>query len=204
MPNCCTTDVIISHPDAEKIKMLFDKITEWTSKDFIPGGFGFGHGWLGNVVGFSGIDVFKNGEFEHTSCRGCIGDFEIEDDNEIRIHQDDAWTPHVGLWKKVIDKYLPDAKIDFTADEPGNNLYVTTDDYLIGLFRIDIWGESEYKNYDTCDDSVTEVVELLQKLLHTEENDVEILLEMYENNGGGATYDIFINEWQKGNICDYM
>lgn len=44
MPNCCTTDVIISHPDAEKIKMLFDKITEWTSKDFIPGGFGFGHG----------------------------------------------------------------------------------------------------------------------------------------------------------------
>lgn len=44
----------------------------------------------------------------------------------------------------------------------------------------------------------------MQKLLHTEENDVEILLEMYENNGGGATYDIFINEWQKGNICDYM
>lgn len=61
------------------------------------------------------------------------GDVIDIDKSSYRLYQDDAWVPHVALWSVVCEK-IYDNKISFVykAEEPGDNIYINTDDS--GLF----------------------------------------------------------------------
>jgi hypothetical protein len=184
MPNWCCTNIIISHPDEGKVKELFERIKDWTSRDCYEND--FGHGWLGNVLGNSGIakwDEEKDGMFtekgEYIYCRGSITDLSFEG-GAIHIWQEDAWSPLVKLWSLVLEKYLPDADITFSAEEPGCGVYATNDPCIEGSYYVDVWETpDEFKDETSMYDAEeSDVIEFCQRVLHTDEDDIKKLLDM--------------------------
>lgn len=181
MPNWCNTEIHIIHDDTEKLNKLSDLISEWTSKDYCENGFGYN--WLGNIVGNSGIakwtDDFHTDSGESIRCRGSLIYYEVNG-NSLNITTETAWGPMVRMWVLVCEKYLPGAQIYFTAEECGNCVYETNDPDYIGKYNIDIWDDppeefgDEESQYDIEEEYV---VEFLQRVLKTDEKDIEKLLE---------------------------
>ena len=186
MPNWCSTEIKIRHDDKKKLEELYDKIVEWTSKDYSENG--FGNNWLGNVVGHSGIakwDDNKNGMLtkneQYISCRGQITSLDM--DEEITIWQEDAWGPNVLLWVKVLAKYLPDASLEYTATEPGCGVYTTNDPNLEGCYMVDIFDNPEgfeglESIYEADED---DVIDICQEILKTKKNDINELIKETNN-----------------------
>lgn len=202
MPNWCSTNVIIRHNDKKSLEGLYNKIKEWTSKDYYENG--FGNSWLGNIVGNSGIaewdekgNGFYNADGEFISCRGLITSCDCH--GEINIWQDDAWSPNLKLWGLVLEKYLPDAKLIYTGEEPGCGLYVTNNPDIEGLYCIDIFDPPENFEYESMYEAEEDdVVEVCQKILGTDETDLEKLLERVKND---IDY-LVINQWRHCDVED--
>ena len=159
----CFTRITIRHDDKEKLEALHGKIGEWTSENFIDNG--WGEMWLGNVVGHSGIAQYVKGEFvaedgEEVHCEG-----EISDGSMMKI------------WRLVCDKYLPGAEIIFTTFAPE---YRTNDPKMRGKFAIEIEDPpEEFADEGSWDEADAEdVVTFLQRVLKTDEDDLEELLEL--------------------------
>lgn len=186
MPNWCSTEIYINHEDDEKLKELYNKIEYWTSKDWVENG--FGHNWLGNVVEGSGI-----GTYEEYRCRGSIVYMDISS-GQITISTETAWCPMLKMWQAVVDKYLPDAEIIYTADECGCEIYYTNDPYYVNKYYVDIFDDDIY--YDWTKKSV---VEWLQEVLDTKEPNVDKLINMmYE-----ADEDIgSVHKWKYVDISE--
>lgn len=204
MPNWCNTIVIISHNDTNKTKELYDKLKEWTSKDYHEND--FGHEWLGNVALGSGIATWDKNKGAVTdtgkivNCRGAIRLLDFEDGN-IHISQDDAWSPNVYLYKMICDKYLPDAEILFSADEPGCEVYETNDPAVEGSYVIDVYYKrpDEFKDEDTMYEAEeSDVVEFCQRALKTDETDITKLLDAMKNVDWCS-----IHKWKHQEIEDY-
>ena len=174
MPNWCYTNITIYHSDEEKVKALYDKIKEWTSKDFVKND--FGNEWLGNVVGNSGIaDPLKA---EAPKCRGTLLEI-ILDNNRISMNTETAWSPHVKMWQMICDKYLPGAEIYYTAEETGCCLYWSNEPEVIGKYNVDLWEPPSDCKYDSMPDADEKVVvEFLQYVFNTKETDIKKLLKM--------------------------
>ena len=182
MPSICFTRISIRHGDKGKLEALRDKIDEWTSENFIDND--CGESWLGNVVAHSGIARYVKGEFVaedggKVECNGEINDLCLWDD-ELSIGTWTAWTPMMKMWRLVCDKYLPGAKIIFSASEPDGGLYLTNDPKMQGKFAIEI-GDPPEEFADECSSEEVDaeaVVEFLQHVLKTDEDDLEELLEL--------------------------
>ena len=202
MPNWCSTEIKIRHDDKKKLEEFYDKIVEWTSKDYSENG--FGNNWLGNVVGHSGIaewDDNKNGMLtkngQYISCRGQITSLDM--DEEITIWQEDAWGPNVLLWVKVLLKYLPDANLIYTATEPGCGVYMTNDPDMKGYYMVDIFGPPEEFYYlePRYEVNKDDVINLCQKILKTKENDINALIKDVNNLDW-----VYITQWELCNAAD--
>ena len=102
MPNWCINYININSKNKEGLKKLYNKIEEWTSKDYKKND--FGHNWLGNIIGFSKIDSMKDGEFINVRCRGRLDYMELTTDSLV-ITTETAWSPQIKMWKMIIDKY---------------------------------------------------------------------------------------------------
>ena len=184
MPNWCFSDITIYHDDEEKIKALKEKIDEWTSKDFIENG--FGHNWLGNIVGFSGIaewkDDFRTPDGNLLRCRGAITD-SFYDARRLNIHTETAWGPMLGMWLLIIGKYCEGAQLVYTAEECGCGLFITNDPDVAGTYYIDIWDPpEEFSDVDSEYEASKEtVIEFLQRVLKTKETDLEKLFKMSDD-----------------------
>lgn len=190
MPNWCNTDITIKHEDKALVKALYDKIEDWTSRDYKEND--FGNGWLGNVVLGSGIDA------DDLRYRGMITSCELADDSII-LWTETAWGPMVKMWQRIVDRYLPGAEITFSAEEPGNGIYETNDSCYDGLYVIDIWGDQpDGMLWDSQWEASEETVKkFCQEALKTEETDIEKLLEM------AAELDwVAINRWELCKIED--
>lgn len=203
MPNWCETNIYITHNDSDKIKALYDRIVEWTSKDCYDNG--FGTNWLGNVAGNSGIakwDEKRNGmlteDGEFVYCRGSI-QYLNHNDNTIEISQEDAWSPILKVWSKVLGKYLPDASLTFDAVETGSNIYATNNPNIEGNYYVDVWDvPAEFSDIEPIyvaeeDD----VIELCQRILKTDETNINRLLEKITELSW-----IFINRWYHSDMED--
>ena len=185
MPNWCYSNITIYHNDEEKLKAFFDKIEEWRKNPFKTNDFDkYSMGWLGNIVGNAGLAEWKKvGEREdfvpNISCRGSIQTLEL-DNHRILITTETAWCPMMQMWQKLCDKYLPDAEIFYTAEEPGCGLFETNDPDVIGMYYIDIWEppeefENEEPEYEAEEDYT---IEFLQRVLKTDESNIDKLIKM--------------------------
>lgn len=208
MPNWCYTDITIYHNDEEKLKAFFDKIEEWRKKPFKKNDFDkYSMGWLGNIVGNSGIAEWKKVEEREDfvpaiDCRGSIQTLML-DNRRILITTETAWGPMLKMWQKVCDKYLPDAEIIFTAEESGCEIYVTNDPDMIGMYYIDIFeppeGFEDEESVYECD--ANEVIEFLQRVLKTEETDFDKLIKMSESIEEPW---FSIHEWKESDISQCL
>ena len=196
MPNWCFTNITINHNDSYKIAHLYNLIREWTSKDWMDNG--FGNDWLGNVVLGSGVGTVDTNKDTDIRCRGRITDMNF-DDNSICIHTETAWSPMLKIWVKVVNKYLPDAELLYSAEEEGNGLFCTNDPSLKDKWIIDSWDIDEVES--DWEASRETVIEVLQKLLDTEEINMKILLGMLY----GSDYDdgMNIHEWEYCSIGEW-
>lgn len=189
MPNWCYTNINICHNDKNKLKEFFNKVEEWRKKPYKTNDFDtYSLGWLGNIVGNSGLAEWKvkeNGREDfvpNISCRGSLQTFELHDDS-INIDTETAWGPMLEMWRLLCDKYLPGADIYYTAEESGNGLYQTNDPNVDGTYYIDIWEppeefEDEESMYEAEE---SDAIEFLQRVLHTEEADINKLIDMADS-----------------------
>lgn len=194
MPNWCMTRITINHEDENKLKELESRITEWTSHNYKESDFGLE--WLGNIVGNSGIGTIDENAETDLRCRGWLNWMEYND-NQLLIDTETAWVPMLKMWSKLLEKYLPDAELIYSAEECGCELYSTNDPCMKDCYIVD--------NYDDVDGVESDweatqeyVVDILQNLLKTEENDIEKLLKMFYES---EFYDnMSIHKWDFAEI----
>lgn len=197
MPNWCNNNIVITHNDKDKIKALFDKIQQWTSKNYEDND--FGTTWLGNVVYGSEIDS------DNLEYRGLITSLDFVDlkdkGGEINMFADTAWCPMIKMWQRVVDKYCSGADITFSAEEPGCGVYVTNDYDYDGMYVIDIYGDipDGFENgwESMWEASEETVIDFCQKALKTDETDIEKLLESVSELDW-----VSINKWEHCEIKD--
>lgn len=184
MPNWCYTNINICHNDKDKLKDFFDKVEEWRQKPYKKNDFDtYSLGWLGNIVGNSGLAEWKDNDFVPSiRCRGSLQTFELKE-NSINIDTETAWGPMLKMWQLLCEKYLPGADIYYTAEECGNGLYQTNDPDVIGKYHIDVYDtppdgfediDSEYEA------SLEYTVDVLQRILKTDESDIDKLIDKLE------------------------
>ena len=209
MPNWCYTNINICHNDKDKLKAFFDKVEEWRKVPYKPNDFDtYTLGWLGNIVGNSGLAEWKkraNGREDFVpsiSCRGSLQSFELME-NQISLYTETAWGPMLEMWRLLCDKYLPGAEIYYTAEESGNCLYQTNDPNVVGTYYIDIWEppeefEDEESQYEAEEEYV---VDFLQRILKTDETDIKKLLKMADEIDNPW---FSINEWQSVDLDEVI
>lgn len=209
MPNWCFSDITIHHNDEKKLKEFFNKIENWAKKPYVKNGFDspdFDYYWLGNIVGNSGLAKWEKISEEKEdfvpfiNCRGALTQLDYHG-NWIHIFTETAWRPLLQMWDKLCNKYLPDAEIIFSAEEGNMGIYVTNDPDLIGSYYIDVCDVPEdFEDVDSEYEADKEyVIQLLQRVLKTEESDVDKLLKMLWESDNEW---LFIHKWESCDISD--
>jgi hypothetical protein len=96
------------------------------------------------------------------------------------------------MWIKLLEKYLPDAELIYSAEECGCELYCTNDPTIEGNYYIDAAGSDDIdSNYEATED---ETVETLQCLLDTDERDIDVLFDKFDKSEYVAS--VFIHQWE--------
>lgn len=184
MPNWCITEISIRHEDADKVKELYNKIREWTSKNYAENG--FGTRWLGNIVLGAEIGTIDQRTDTDVCCRGSLDDFYMSGENEINLCTETAYSPMLKMWSAVCDRYLPGAEIIFNAEDS----FCSNDEDLIGRLLIDIW-ENEYRNPLVSDYDY-----------YPREQAMEYLKWVTEEKGDGhARYDLAVSSGAGEDAC---
>ena len=193
MPNWCSTKIIISHESENKLIAFNKLLDKWTSKDYMPNG--FGHSWLGNIVLGSEIGTVDEDPNTDIRCRGWISYKDLYA-NELTIDTETAWAPMLHMWIRLVDKYLPDATIIYNAEEPGCGIYDTNDEDLIGKYILDSWDDNVESDYEMEEETL---IRELQRIIGTTETDINKLIKMTEDDD----YDFSIHKWEYKNINEW-
>lgn len=201
MPNWCYTSIVITtkNPDKTKLEDLAKKISDWSHKQFCDTGEGgFRDGWLGNIVGNSGIAHPL--EANSPRCRGTLTSVYYEHE-QINLSTETAWAPMMQMWQMIIDKYLPRAEIIYSAEETGCCFFCTNDPDVVGKYYIDIWEPPEEFEDEESEYEATEeyTVQFLQRVLKTDETDIDKLLEKAEEDEDSW---FAVNKWQNCPISE--
>lgn len=204
MPNWSFTHMTISvnEVNADKLKELYRKITEeWTTKNYVESD--FGNMWLGNIVGFSGIDNRDKGDFT-VRCRGYLTDISLGI-NCMSVSTETAWAPMFDMWHRLMKKYVcDDYTITYDSTDDCSNYHITNDPELINHYDVDCYGESieDKVGYDPSDMSATEdaVIDMLQDVLDSNSTDIDKLLELFYESD--YTEDMSINKWEQSDCTE--
>ena len=193
MPNWCTTRITINHDDENKLKEFEKLINEWTSKNYMENGFGLQ--WLGNIVGNSGIGTIDKNLETDLRCRGSITWIEC-DDYQLLIDTETAWVPMLKMWVKLLEKYLPDAELIYSAEECGMGIYSTNDPCLKDCYIMDCYDMEDIESdWEASEETVRKI---LQELLKTDETDVEKLIELLNDSEYGDK--MIVHKWEYDDI----
>lgn len=127
MPIRCSTSITIEGPKAE-IESIHRKIKEWTRGNYFEND--FGKDWLGSIV--VGPTGFSDNRL---ACRGLITIMDEEitarqdepDTYYFQVQYDSVWTDVIKTWKIVLEKFAPNCKMYYVAEEHGCGYYVKND-----------------------------------------------------------------------------
>lgn len=197
MSNWCFTNYIF-HGSKEEIKDFHNKITEWTSNNYMENG--FGERWLGNVVCGAGFEDRINSENNRIRCRGSISWFELNhdidsdefDEGLLYMDVETAWSAMPIMWKLIIEKMgYKTIGFSFISEECGMEIYDIFDPYgdFPEKYNVDIYLEGEdAKNpalqrigdtrYYTTDEYL---IADLQTLLGTDNDNLQELISAAEH-----------------------
>ena len=178
------TDIVIICKSEEEAKLLHNCIKEWVFCDRAESG--FGSWWLGNIV--LGAEIGDTSDYE---CRGYIIDVQ-QHGCDVNIEEETAERPMLGLWKAIVDKYCPGARIDYAGRNEGNGVYITNIIRRTGLYNIDIYEDeilSRVEGCELCDLSRGKATEVLQYALRTSRDDFAELVYEFERLGFGEVYE---------------
>lgn len=156
MPNWCSTTYRF-RGNQDEIKLLRDKVTEWTSAEFTKGS---EPEWLGNILIGAGFkDRIDNADpAKDIRCRGSICDIGDINCDKTRSEQTaysftidtrTAWCPMAKMWNCTIDALkLKTVGFTFVAEEPGCQIYWIYDphgynDLTDENVKIDSYGSPE-------------------------------------------------------------
>ncbi len=201
MPNWCVTNITVRHDKDELLKDLFDKIEQWASANYSDNG--YRTGWLGNIIGNSGIGQMTDDKSFDYECDGFIVGMEFIPghslDAEIHISTETAWHPMMEMWIALCDRYLPGADIIYIAEEPGMGLYVTNDASRNKAFclevyddLIDVYNENDYQDTMECIEE-DEGIELMQAYLDSTETDPIKLMNAFNR---AYSHAALIHQWE--------
>ena len=200
MPNWCSTNYTFNFTSAAKA--FCDLVDSWCH-DVAENG--FGKCWLGNIVVNSGISEIVAGSEEsfliepHYECRGRIVFMDWADES-VNIYTETAWGPMHDMWKAIVEKYVPDANVIYSADECGCGLYQTNDPCLEGKYVVDIMGDDnrvldEFESYiyDADDETVKSVAVTLG--VNVAERDVNAIISDISNMDREDELYVGIHAW---------
>lgn len=183
MQDWCSSEIYINHNNKNgELKRLKDLIEKWAG--CITKENHFVSSSLDKVILNSGIDT-------DLSYRGTIEGINLYSD-QLHISTETAWEPMLKMWQRIVDKYLPEAKITYTALEPGYDLYVTNDPDYEGCYSIDSLDESIVESNFCATEQ--DVIEALKKYLKSDKNNLNELKRDFENLNAE---DIWIGKWEQ-------
>ena len=97
---------------------------------------------------------------------------------------------------KLVEKFIPEAEITYTAEEHGCEIFYTNDPDLVGKYVVDSWTEDIESDWEMEEKTL---IEILQKLMNTNETDIDKLSSLlYEGE-----YDISINKWEYKEVTEW-
>lgn len=194
MPNWCYTDIDI-YGEKEKVEFLHKKLEEWTSKNALENS--FGTNWLGNILINSGvISADQLDKVPHPSCRGSLIYLDLDTNIEpaaLYVQTETAWGPMLQMWIEVLQKYNLDLEIVYKAVETGCEIYFTNDPCMQGKYIIDLFEQVDGAESD-WEATEEEVKETLHKLLKTDDEDFEKLLQQFYDSE--LCEKMSINPWE--------
>lgn len=136
MANLCCSEISIYSTNKEGLTNLFFLLNKWTSKKNSTTD--FDEKWLGNIVINSGI-----GDVDDIPCRGRLEHVELLN-GSLEATVTTAWRPEMKMWRMLIEKYLPNAEIVYSGEEPGCEVFFTNDPDLYGAGKWEYVPLSEY------------------------------------------------------------
>lgn len=211
MPNWCFTNIAINTDNEETAKAIYDKLeNEWLKAPEGEPVSGFGNEWLGCLAVNSGvIDSYDGINESPIACRGEVEDVTLDGESVYMITST-AWGPMIEPIYRAIEKNfgLDGIEIVYSAEEPGNQLFITNDENVADTYYVEIDGESgeqvlgafgvvdgECDNYSEGD--------LIDKLKAAfgigdgENSSIEELLDTAAEHPG-----IYIYLWEYVPLCD--
>lgn len=195
MPNWCENSLTVTYknyPTKKEIKRLEElknAINNWSV--------------LGNYQSGSLINIAENariGNIESLKTINHRGEMiskpMIAYNNQLMFSFHSAWTPAMRMWIMIFDKYLGVGKYDiqYSAYEPGCQIYVTNNPEILGKYHVDIYDDRSYEEgegpnlsyykYCVCDEDVKNHIERIynrvfknaqEAIAYAETNDIERL-----------------------------
>lgn len=139
MPNWCYTHYTFDG-NANDIEAFHNNIEEWTSRNYLPNGFGVN--WLGNIVQGSGLGKYMAPNCPShlkLSCRGELIDIcDIDDSRDasksFSISTSTAWCEMPKMFIKIIEEFGYDISVAYQAEECGNEVYTIYDPDNLGCY----------------------------------------------------------------------
>lgn len=211
MPNWCFTNIAINTDSEETAKAIYDKFeNEWLKAPEGEPVSGFGNDWLGCLAVNSGvIDSYDDVDESPIACRGSVEDVAL-DVVSVNLVTSTAWGPMLEPIYRAIEKNfgLDDIDIVYSAEEPGNELYITNDEDIADTYHVEIDDEAGRKILDAFDagdyecDNYSEkyLIEKLKKAfgIGDDENPtIEELLDTAAEHPG-----IYIHLWEYEPLTD--
>lgn len=160
MPNWCSTTFKFYSDNTEQITDFYNRIIEFTSHESKTRN-DFGKKWLGNI-----IEGFNLEKVENIRYRGWI-DICDKTENSFSLYTETAWVPMTRMWNVIIEKYYPDIRYVFEAEECGNQLFVTSDadgEYFTNRYKLDCHIEKTDSYFEEYFETAEDVIEAVNRI----------------------------------------
>lgn len=194
MSNYCATYIRIIG-EYKEMKLLYT-LLDWAKEKV-------SNGWIGEIGNLLGVtDVidgyaYRRGTKEDVRCRSHIEQVNF-DETEVGISVGDAWAPQLTVYAMLQEKFAPNCKLFYVAEEPGCDVYATNDPDYIDKWIVEVYDNPDFESLWYV--SEDEARKFLQELLHTNSDDMDELTRLaYESE----EYELSVHHFDEVPVADF-